>query len=157
MGKEAISYFQFISSTELRIILFGSSSSLTVRQRQKAFTVYKSEVVPQVACWACDYSHACSSVNCFNPIPHMVGGVGGLESTKYSEGHITKKSFRSLRQFLATLGKSVFVYLGNLDPNGSNRAVNVIQLIITIYLSVHSLVQRTVDGGLSDISLGLQI
>ena len=33
--------------SDLRIMLLGSSSSLTVRQRGKAFTVYKCEVVPQ--------------------------------------------------------------------------------------------------------------
>ena len=31
---------------DLRIMLFGSSSSLMVRQRGMSFTVYKSEVVP---------------------------------------------------------------------------------------------------------------
>ena len=49
--------------TELRMILFGSSSSLTVRQLGKSFIVYKSNVVPQYACHACNYSPVCNVRN----------------------------------------------------------------------------------------------
>jgi hypothetical protein len=41
------SFLLVIHTNKVYIILFGSSNSLTVRQMGKAFTVYKSEVVPQ--------------------------------------------------------------------------------------------------------------
>ena len=46
---------------ELRIMLIGSSSSLTVRQRGKAFAVWKISKVPQSHLRGCDYSHVCDT------------------------------------------------------------------------------------------------